>query len=52
MSALIPIVGTLLAAFVAAALSIRSYRNQKEIDRRNDLRKQQRTAYEIYAKLL
>lgn len=48
MSALIPIMGTILVAVVTAAFGILSYRTQKETDRQVDLRKQQRTAYENF----
>ena len=48
MSALITILGTILAAVVTAAVGIRSYRSQKDTDRQIELRKQQRAAYEAY----
>jgi len=47
-SALIPVMGTILVAVVTAAFGILSYRTQKETDRRVELRKQQRTAYENF----
>jgi hypothetical protein len=47
-SALIPVMGTILAAVVTAIFGIISYRNQKETDRQVELRKQQRAAYELY----
>jgi hypothetical protein len=48
MTALITILGTILAAVVTAAVGIRSYRRQKDTDRQVELRKQQRAAYEAY----
>jgi hypothetical protein len=48
MTALITILGTILAAVVTAAVGIRSYRSQKDTDRQVELRKQQRAAYEAY----
>jgi hypothetical protein len=48
MSALVPVMGTILVAVVTAIFGILSYRTQKDTDRQVELRKQQRVAYENY----
>jgi len=54
MSALIPVLGSITAAVIAAVVTaivgIFSYRNQKVADRQSELRKEQREAYADYIK--
>jgi len=47
-SALVPVFVPILAAVVTALFGIISYLNQKRTDRKVELRKQQREAYECY----